>query len=554
MTNVKKQQRPYISPQSDDTVVSIAHTKRTLTTPTKRSFANSCHDNTGINTPSSSPPSRTLHYSDSEEELENDKKTIYRDSLPQPFCPSSPVPHNILREITVPQLPHTPTTDSTLFHHPSSLSTHKTHVDPVMLFHNKTMGGFNTWSIPLASLSSSPPPQHRPSPSTPKTFSNIIYSSPLYQGFRSSPVHGNSPSSIPQLLPYTFKPQKKSSPIQQQAKTLSKALDFENLLKRKQADSQCRKRCKKKKKTMKVFEKAPDGSKSLICSRRPDFLASRRLKCQRLKPMTSICEKKELLVRIDVNSNGQASIVKAIVPVENNNSVDRFPIREYQSSDDDEENQLECCLSEEETENDITAFSLIVPNSKQVSASLLSISSVSPCMNRSVRTIGSPLSSPYQMPKKFPFRHIKKPVRTTNNFDLVFPKLNSPFTAKKQQLKSRKKVSFEALYKEDSVSESEPDEESDDSCKFDARDALQKLMLNLNSPIKSFSTNVVVPKPDFQLSSAIMSPSFTPYKNCHTGSSSNSNSIGSAHQMFFSSPGFDDFIFRNFVSLSPTTK
>lgn len=546
MTNVKKQQRPYISPQSDDTAFTIAYTKRTLTTPTKRSFVNSCHDNTGINTPSSSPPSRTLYYGDSEEELEDDNKIIYKDPLPQPYCPSSPVPHNILGEITVPQLPHTPSTDSTLFHHPSSLSTHKTHVDPVMLFHNKTMGGFNTWSIPLASLSSSPPSQHRPSPSTPKTFSNIIYSSPLYQGFRSSPVHGNSPSSIPQLLPYTFKPQKKSSPIQQQAKTLSKALDFEKLVKRKQANSQCRKGGKKKQKTMKVFGKAPDGSTSLIYSRRRDFLASRRLKCQRLKPMISICEKKELLVRIDVNSNGQASIVKAIVPVENDNSVERFPIREYQSSDDDEENQLECCLSEEETENDMMAFSVSARNSKQVS--------VSPCMNRSVRTIESPLSSPYQMPKKFPFQHIKRPVPMTNNFDLVFPKLNSPFTARKQQLKPRKKVSFEALYKEDSLSESELDEESDDSCKFDARDELQKLMLNLNSPVKSFSTNIVVPKPDFQLSSAVMSPSSTPYTTPHTGSSSNSNAIGSSHQMFFSSPGFDDFIFRNFVSLSPTTK
>jgi hypothetical protein len=553
MMTPKHQHKPYISPQSDDTAFSITNVKSFLSTPTKQFAPNWPHKNTGINTLSSSPPPHPSQYSDNEDNGE--RPFIYKDPVPQPVCPSSPVPHNVLEEIAILQPPLTPRTESTLFHHSSSVSAHKTHVDPVMLFHNKTMGGFNTWSIPLATLSSSPPPQGRPSPSTPKTFSNIIYSSPLYQGFRSSPVHGNSPSSIPQLLPYTFKPSKKPSPIRQQAKTLSKALDFENLVKRKQADPRFRQRSKKKRKIHRVSKQEPSGTTASLYLKRRSFLESRRLKYQSSKLKSPVSVKKSLLVRVDVNSKGQAIIVKAMVPVEDDESVKRFSIREYQSSDDEDEDQSECGPSEEETKNDFEVSSMAVPNLTHISISPSSTSSVSPCMDRPFRKMGSPLSSPYQTPNKLAFPPIKRSIPTNGNLDLVFPKLNSPFAAGKQRNQSKKKVMFEALSREELVSESELEEESDGSCKLDARDALRNLMISSRNLAKATPIAApVVAKPNFQLPPIRISGSLTPHRTQCTGSSSNNNSFGSSHRMLSSSPGFDDFVFQTFVSLSPTTK
>lgn len=579
MVTPEHQHRSYMSPQSDDTAFSITNVKSSLSTPTKQFAANWPHKITGINTLSSSPPPHPSQYSDNEDNGE--PPFIYMDPVSYPACPSSPVPHNVLEEIIIPQPPQTPRTESTLFHHTSSISVHKTHVDPVMLFHNKTMGGFNTWSIPLASLSSSPPPQSRLSPSTPKTFSNIIYSSPLYQGFRSSPVHGNSPSSIPQLLPYTYIPSKKEPPIRQQPKTLLKALDFENLVKRKQVDSCCGQRNKKKQKLERTSEHAPSRTTASLYLKRRSFLESRRLKYQSSKLKNPVSVKKSLLVRVDVNSRGQAMIVQAMVPVEDNDSVKTFPVREYQSSDDEDEDQPESELSEEEIENDFEVSSMAVPSLTQISMSPSSTSSLSPCMDRPFHKMGSPLSSPYQTPNKLAFPPIKKSISTKDNLDLVFPKLNSQFATNTQRNQSKKKVMFETFSREKHVSVSELEEESDECCKFDARYALRNLMASSRNSSKA--APIVAPsviKSNFQLPSIGISGSFTTHRthctgnsnsssndNCSTNSStssnnsnsnsnnsSNNNSFGSSHGMLSNSPGFDDFVFQTFVSLSPTTK
>lgn len=171
----------------------------------------------------SSPPS---HYTENELKIFADPQHTQS----QAERPVSPI--NVLEEISMapPQTPKR-AANSNLFkaeispYHTSRSS----HVDPSMLF-NEFMPSL--WSSPPVSTSSI---FTSSSPSTPKTFSNIIHSSPLYQGFHSSPVRGGSPSSIPQLLPLSNRLRLPLPASNSSRHILSKAfnsfpkLDFESL-------------------------------------------------------------------------------------------------------------------------------------------------------------------------------------------------------------------------------------------------------------------------------------------------------------------------------------
>lgn len=133
----------------------------------------------------------------------------------------------------------------------------KSHVDPIMLFHT-------------AMISSSPPSKHSSSiPTTPKTFSHIIYSSPLYQGFKSSPVvHADSPSNIPHLIPLSnFK-------IHTSKPALQRAFDFESIAKR----GLKRKHIliKKSSSSLRAENKSSILNSTSLYHRRRNFLNSRR--------------------------------------------------------------------------------------------------------------------------------------------------------------------------------------------------------------------------------------------------------------------------------------
>lgn len=149
--------------------------------------------------PPRSRPSVRLTF---EDDLSDEDAIIFVDPLPQPKIRLPLVQHTILEETSMPPplQPQTPKRSSYYNTH-SPFSQPRSHVDPTMLFNNTS--AFNVSSV--LAPSSSPPKSSSSfmfsSPSTPKTFSNIISSSPLYPYFRSSPVHGTSPSRTPKLLP-----------------------------------------------------------------------------------------------------------------------------------------------------------------------------------------------------------------------------------------------------------------------------------------------------------------------------------------------------------------
>lgn len=137
-------------------------------------------------------------------------------------------------EMPPPQTPRRTTTHATLFNELSPFNPGRyAAVDPSMLFHefistSPLLHSSAFLSSPLpASAGWSPK-----GPSTPKTFASIMQSSPLYQGFYSSPVQSNSPSNVPRLMPMSL-PSKR----QRLAGASFPKLDFESLARQRGAAS-----------------------------------------------------------------------------------------------------------------------------------------------------------------------------------------------------------------------------------------------------------------------------------------------------------------------------
>lgn len=142
-------------------------------------------------------------------------------------------------EMPPPQTPRRTTTHATLYNELSPFNAGRNAaVDPSMLFHEF----ISTSPLLYSSAFSSSPASATAvgwspkGPSTPKTFASIMQSSPLYQGFYSSPVQSNSPSNVPRLVPMSMSMSVPSKRQRLAAATFPK-LDFESLVRQKGASA-----------------------------------------------------------------------------------------------------------------------------------------------------------------------------------------------------------------------------------------------------------------------------------------------------------------------------